>query len=100
MNPSEEELLQSLIKGGVIGGALGALLSDPKNRQENAVLFAVAGAAILASYQASQRAKATSLPVYKIKEGSLIKEHQDGRIEVLKDNIDFKSKIPNKFRIS
>lgn len=100
MNRSEEELIQSLITGGIVGGALGALFSDEENRKENATLLAIAGAAILASYKASQRAKETNLPVYKIKNGTLIKEHPDGRIEVLKERLDVKNNIPNKFKLT
>jgi sugar phosphate permease len=63
MEKSDDELLKSLIAGGIVGGTLAALLSDKKNRGENATLAAVASAAIVASYQASQRAKETNLPL-------------------------------------
>jgi AICAR transformylase/IMP cyclohydrolase PurH len=100
MDKSDDELLKSLISVGIIGGTLAAILSDKKNRGENAALAAIAGAAIVASYQASQKAKETNLPIYKIKNGSLIIEHPDGRVETLKENVNGENTIPPKFNIN
>ncbi|MCG9874540.1 MAG: hypothetical protein MH321_07115 [Leptospiraceae bacterium] len=100
MNKSDDELLKSLITGGVVGGGLAALLLDKKNRSENATLAAIAGAAIVASYKASQKAKETKLPIYKIKDGSLVIEHPDGRIETLKENASSEEKIPLNFKLT
>jgi hypothetical protein len=90
MEKSDDELLKSLIAGGIIGGTMAALLSDKKNQNKNTTLAAIAGAAIVASYQASQRAKETNLPIYKIKNGSLIIEYPDGRIETIEIQDHFK----------
>jgi sugar phosphate permease len=67
MDKSDDELLKSLISVGIIGGTLAAILSDKKNRGENAALAAIAGAAIVASYQASQRQKKPISPSIKSK---------------------------------
>ncbi|MCC5814558.1 MAG: glycine zipper 2TM domain-containing protein [Leptospira sp.] len=100
MEQSDQELLQSLIAGGIVGGVLGAILSDKNDRSENSTIAAIAGAAILASYKASQNAKNTNLPIYKINGENLVVEHPDGRIEIVKKLNRRNLNIPTKFKIN
>ncbi len=65
----DDKILETLIAGGIIGGAMGALLS--KNKEAGATLGAIAGAAILATFKANQEAKKTNLPMY-IEEGGYL----------------------------
>ena len=66
---SDEEILQSLIAGGLIGTALGALLS--KNKDEGSVLGALIGATILATYKANEKAMRMNIPMYVEEDGNL-----------------------------
>jgi hypothetical protein len=72
---NDAELLESLIAGGVIGAALAALI---KNNKESATLGAIAGAAILASYHAVERAKKTNIPLVIEEKGALYEIRKDG----------------------
>ena len=56
---NDNEIFESLIAGGLVGAALGVLVSGKK---EGATLGAIAGATILATYKASQQAMQTNLP--------------------------------------
>lgn len=73
---SDNEILDSLIAGGLIGAALGALLS--KNKEEGSVLGAMAGAAILATYKANEKASAMKIPMYVEENGDLFQIQADG----------------------
>jgi len=66
---SDDEILQSLITGGIVGAALGALLS--KNREDGAALGALTGAALLATFKANEKAMQTNVPMYIEEEGNL-----------------------------
>lgn len=73
---SDDEILDNLIAGGLIGTALGALLS--KNKEEGSVIGALAGAAILATYKAGEKARETNIPVYVEDKGNLYLIEKDG----------------------
>jgi hypothetical protein len=73
---SDEEVFQSLIVGGLIGAGLGALLS--KDKETGASLGAIAGAAILATFRASQKASETNVPMYVEENGNLYYTQPDG----------------------
>ena len=73
---NDDEIFESLIAGGIIGAALGALVS--KDNEEGAALGALAGAAILATYRASEQAKQTKLPMYLEEKGDLFLISGDG----------------------
>ena len=75
---NDEAILQSLIAGGLIGAALGALVS--KNKEDGAPLGALAGAAILATFKANEQAMQTNLPMYVEEDGNLY-EVQNGGIK-------------------
>ncbi len=67
----DEDILKSLIVGGLIGAALGALLS--KNKDQGSALGAIAGAALLATFKANENAQKTNVPVL-VEENNIIYE--------------------------
>jgi len=73
---NDDEILESLIAGGLIGAGLGALVS--KNKNEGATLGAVAGAVILATYKANQKARESNVPMYIAEEGNVYEIQADG----------------------
>jgi hypothetical protein len=66
---TDDEIIESLIAGGLIGAALGALVS--KNNEEEEITGAMIGAIILATFKASERALETNLPMYVVENGNL-----------------------------
>ncbi len=66
---NDEQIIESLIAGGIIGGALGALVS--KNREMGVTLGALAGAALLATFKANEKAMQANLPMYVEEDGNL-----------------------------
>ena len=73
--------IETLIATGVIGAALGALLS--KNKGAGAILGGIAGAAIAASLEAYENAQEANLPIL-VEEGDVLYEVQSN---VLKKKI-------------
>ena len=65
----ENTTIESLIKGGLIGAALGALLS--KDKEEGAIIGTLLGAAITATLKASEEAKKTDIPMFVEEDGKL-----------------------------
>ena len=82
MNNNDENIFQSLITGGLIGAALGALVS--KNKEDGATIGALAGAVILATYKANEQAQKTNLPVYVEEDGKLYAIQPGGKKTFLK----------------
>jgi hypothetical protein len=74
---NDQEILQFLIKGGLIGGALGALLS--KEKAEGTLLGALAGAAIFATFNANEAAQKTNVPMYVVEDGYLYQIDEIGK---------------------
>lgn len=79
----DDEIVQSLIAGGLIGAALGALLS--KNKEEGASLGALAGAAILATFKASEQAKKSNVPLLYEENSCLYEIQPDGSKKFIKE---------------
>jgi len=73
---SDNEILESLIAGGLIGAALGALIS--KNKTEGSTIGAIAGAALLATYKANEKAQTLRIPMHVEEEGTLFEIQPDG----------------------
>ena len=94
---SDEEILQSLIAGGLIGAALGALLS--KNREDVATLGALAGAAILATYKANEKALQTNLPMFIEENGSLYQIQSGGEKKFIRTIEKPTVKLKNNFKL-
>jgi hypothetical protein len=92
----EEEMIESLVKGGVIGAALGALVTDNKN---GAILGALAGAAIAASLQANENAVKTNLPMLMEENGNLYKILPGGERRLIR-SLNKSKKPPKNFRLT
>jgi outer membrane lipoprotein SlyB len=82
MSKNEDAIFQSLITGGLIGAALGALITGRK--KENTILSAIAGAVLLATYEANKQAQEKNLPVY-IEENGQLFEVVQGKKKYIKD---------------
>lgn len=66
---NDEDIIQSLIASGSISKGLSALISS-KN-EEDSLLGAIAGAAILATFKANKKALATNIPMFVEESGIL-----------------------------
>ncbi|EKJ87060.1 hypothetical protein CLV96_3588 [Leptospira meyeri] len=99
MNREDEKTLNNLIKGGLLGAGITALLKRQADGEDIAV-GALLGAAILASLKASERAKETKIPVL-IQEGdSLYWKHHDGHKEFFKNLPNHSESLPKKFKLT
>jgi hypothetical protein len=93
----EEEMIESLIKGGVIGAALGALILNNKN---GAMLGALAGAAVSASLQANENATKTNLPIIMEEKGALYEILPSGEKRFIRSLNKSSKKVPQNFRLT
>lgn len=73
---NDNEIVKNLVAGGIIGAALGALISD--DNQEGATIGAIAGAVIFATLKANEKAKQTHIPFYIEEDNNLYKIDADG----------------------
>lgn len=95
---NDDEILQSLIAGGLIGGTLGAILS--KNQEDGATLLgAVIGAAILGTFKANQKARETHIPLVMEEGGKLYQINANGNKQFLRDIEKPKIKIQENFKL-
>ncbi len=94
---NDDEILQSLIAGGLIGGTLGAILS--KNQEDGATLGAVIGAAILGTFKANQKARETHIPLVMEEGGKLYQINANGNKQFLWDIEKPKIKIQENFKL-
>lgn len=99
MTREDEETLNNLIKGGLLGAGLTALLSRRADGEDIAV-GAILGAAIVAAFKASERAQKTKIPVLVLEGHSLYWKHPDGRKELYKELPNDTHNLPPKFRLS
>lgn len=99
MNREDEETLNNLIKGGLLGAGLTALLKRQVDGEDIAV-GAILGAAILASFKASERAKEAKIPVLVQEGNSLYWKHSDGRKEFFKELPNNSKHLPTYFKLS
>lgn len=83
MSGNDENIIRSLIAGGIIGSALGTLLS--KDKEEGSIIGSIAGAVILATYKANEQARKTNLPVYIEENRKLYEIQPDGSKIYIKD---------------
>ncbi len=79
----DEDIIERLLVGGLIGAGLGALLSNNKN--DGATIGAIVGAALLGTYKANQKAQATKIPMVIEKNGKLYQINADGTEHYLRD---------------
>ncbi|TGL21714.1 hypothetical protein EHQ46_07615 [Leptospira yanagawae] len=99
MNREDEETLNNLIKGGLLGAGITALLKRQADGEDIAV-GALLGAAILASVKASERAKETNIPILVQEGDSLYWKHPDGRKDLFKHLPKQSKTLPTKFKLS
>ena len=96
MKKSEQEIFESLILGGLIGAALGALVTQKK---ESSLLGAVAGAAILASLSANKKALKSKVPML-IEEGNSIYQiTSKGEKKFVKKILKLNQTLPANFKL-
>ena len=89
---NDEESIEGLVRGGLIGAALGALIS---NNKDGAILGALAGAAIAASMKANAEAVKTNLPLIMEKDGNLYEISPDGEERLIR-SLHKSTKLPKK----
>lgn len=83
--------------GGLIGAALGALLS--KDKEEGAIIGALLGAAFSATLKANEEAQKTNVPVYVAEEGKLYAIEPGGAKRFVKYLKKSTTKYPNRFKL-
>lgn len=91
---NDDEQIKSLIAGGAIGAALGALLTE---KGSGAIIGAIAGAAILASIKAKENASKVGVPIVVEKNNALYQVNPDGTEVFLKQMPKSTSAIDKKF---
>ena len=94
---NDNEIIESLIAGGLLGAALGALVS--KNKEQGATLGALAGAAILATFKANEQAMQTNLPMLVEEEGSLYEVQAGGKKRFIRKIDKSSRKLPENFKL-
>jgi hypothetical protein len=78
----KNDIFESMIAGGLIGAGLGALLSGKK---EDAILGAIAGAAIMATVEANEKAREMNVPLYFVEKGKLYEKLPDGSVKFIRN---------------
>ncbi|MEO7312257.1 MAG: glycine zipper 2TM domain-containing protein [Chitinophagaceae bacterium] len=94
---NDEEILQSLIAGGLIGAALGALVSN--NKEEGATLGALAGAVLLATFKANEQAMKSNIAMYVQEGGSLFEIQPGGTKQFVKEIKKNSATLPQHFKL-
>jgi outer membrane lipoprotein SlyB len=90
----DEEIIESLIVGGIIGAALGALITGNKN---GGGLGAIAGAVVLASLKANENAQKTNIPLLIEQDNNLYEVRADGSKKLIKTIPRSQKKVPKRF---
>lgn len=93
----DEEILDSLLKGGLIGAALGALVS--KNKGDGATLGALAGAALLATFKANLQATQTHVPMLIEENNALYEIKADGSKHFVRSLVKPSQTLPKRFKL-
>ena len=88
---------ESLIAGGLIGAALGAILS--KDKEEGSILGALIGAAISATLKANENAQQTNQPVLIVENGKLYQVYSDRKKKFLKNLPTSSTKWPEHLKL-
>ena len=90
----DDEQIKSLIAGGTIGAALGALLTE---KGSGTIIGAIAGAAIFASIKAQQTAAKVGVSIVIEKNNALYQVNPDGSEVFIKHLSKSASAIDKKF---
>jgi hypothetical protein len=94
---SDNSKLESLIAGGLIGAALGSLLS--KDKEDGAFIGAILGAAFSATLKANEEAQKTNVPVYVVEEGKLYAIEPGGVKRLIRKLKKSTAKYPNRVKL-
>ena len=79
----QENTIESLVAGGLIGAALGAWLS--KDKEDGAIIGAILGAAFTATLKANREAQTTNQPVLITENGKLYRLLPTGEKQFVKN---------------
>ena len=94
----DEEILESLIQDGLIGTALGALLTNKNKSAEGAMLSVILGAALLGTFKANERAKKSNVQLWE-EEGDTIYEIDSSGKRIVKKVSKPAKEIPRQFKL-
>lgn len=97
MNNKEKNIIERLIAGGIIGAALGSLLSEGK--RSGTALGALAGAAFFASLKANEEAKKTDIPLVLEENDVIYRVRKNGSRVRLKKLPNQAKIVPEKFKL-
>ena len=94
---NDEEIVESLIADGIIGASLSELLS--KNSGQGSMLGIIAGATIIATYKAYEKAKQTHVPFFLKENNALYVIKSDGSKHFVKPIEKTSQLLPNHFKL-
>jgi len=97
MTRKENDIIKSLLTGGIIGNALEVLIT--KSKGAGAALGALAGVAILASVQANKNAQKTGIPLVLEEDDALYEVYSDGRKKLIKKLPKTNKNLPKNFTL-
>ena len=97
MQKEDYAAINALMKGGLLGAALGALFA--KDKEEGAVMGAILGAAVSATLQANKEAQQTKVPVYVEENGVLYAINASGEKRFIKNIEKSAKKLPETFKL-
>ncbi len=97
MQNEENAVIEALIKGGLLGAALGALFS--KDKEEGALIGAILGAAVNATHQANEAAQQTNVPVYIEEDGKVFAISPNGHKKFVKNIQKPVISLPEQFKL-
>lgn len=93
---NKQDIIEGAIAGGLIGAALGALLTG---KGKTTLIAALAGAAIGASIKAQKEAKKLEVPILYEEDGIIYRVFPNGEREIVKELEKIESNIPQKFSL-
>ncbi len=93
----KDNSIESLVAGGLIGAALGSILS--KDKEDGAMIGALLGAVFSATFAANQNARKTNVPVYVEENGKLYAIEPSGKKLFIKDIQKPVLNLPERFKL-
>ena len=97
MQNEDNAAINSLVSGGLLGAALGALFSNDK--EDGALMGAILGAIVSATLQANEAAQQTKVPVYIEENGKLYAIGPDGKKSFIKNIEKSAITLPDQFKL-
>ena len=93
----EDNTIQSLVVGGILGTAIGALLA--KDKEEGAIIGAIIGAAVSATQNAYREAQKTNVPFLVEENGNIYEISQGGKKRFVKSLPKNSQRYPQRFTL-